>query len=113
VGRGATLNLSLRLLTAMGTLSVVGIGRDVKLDLTPTWLKLQTVRGVYAYGFTQWDGRQRHVFDIALEMIRRDEIRAADLVTHRFALEDYRRMIAVNIHKNRHRAIKTMVVFAE
>ncbi|MBW2357004.1 MAG: alcohol dehydrogenase catalytic domain-containing protein [Deltaproteobacteria bacterium] len=113
VGRGATLNLSLRLLTAMGTLSVVGIGRDVKLDLTPTWLKLQPVRGVYAYGFTQWDGRQRHVFDIALEMIRRDEIRAADLVTHRFALEDYRRMIAVNIHKNRHRAIKTMVVFAE
>ena len=50
VGSAATLNLSMRLLAAMGTLSVVGIGGDVKLDLTPLWLKLQTVKGVYASG---------------------------------------------------------------
>ncbi|MBW2219934.1 MAG: alcohol dehydrogenase catalytic domain-containing protein, partial [Deltaproteobacteria bacterium] len=56
VGNASTLNLSMRLLSAMGTLSVVGIGEDVKLDLTPLWLKLQTVKGVYAYGMVTYNG---------------------------------------------------------
>ncbi len=111
VGRGDTLNLSLRLLTAMGTLSVVGIGGDVKLDLTPLWLKLQTVRGVYAYGEVVHDGTRRHVFDLTLEMMRRGEIHADALVTHRFGLEDYVRMIDVNLDKGRFKAIKTVVAF--
>ncbi len=111
VGASTTLNQSLRVLKTMGTLSVVGIGGDVKLDLTPLWLKLQTVRGVYAYGLVEYNGEKRHVFDIALDMINRGKIKAAALVTHKFHLADYRRMIAVNMNKGRHKAVKTVVVF--
>jgi threonine dehydrogenase-like Zn-dependent dehydrogenase len=95
----------------MGVLSVVGIGGDVKLDLTPLWLKLQTVKGVYAYGLVDHNGERRHVFDIALDLISRGKIAAAALVTHRFRLDDYRRMIAVNMNKGRYKAVKTIVVF--
>lgn len=111
VGVSATLNLSLRVLKARGTLSVVGIGGDVKLDLTPLWLKLQTVMGVYAYGTVDDDGSRRHVFEIAMDMMRLKRITAEQLVTHRFRLEDYRRMIEINMNKGRHRAIKTIVTF--
>lgn len=111
VGHAATLNLGMRLLSAMGTLSMVGIGGDARLDLTPLWLKLQTVKGVYAYGLVTFEGRRRHVFDIALELMRHGAIEAEPLVTHRFALEDYRRMIEVNLDKGRHRAMKTVVSF--
>lgn len=111
VGSSATLNLSLRVLKTMGTLSVVGIGGDVKLDLTPLWLKLQTVKGVYAYGPVDYNGQKQHVFEIALDLMNRKKIAAAELVTHKFRLADYRRMIEVNMDKGRHKAVKTAVVF--
>ncbi len=113
VGHSSTLNLGLRLLTAMGTMSVVGIGGDVRIDLTPLWLKLQKIQGVYAYGIVNYDGDYRHVFDIALEMMARSDIRADILVTHKFDIEEYCRMIEVNMNKEKYRAVKTIVTFGE
>lgn len=111
VGNSATLNLSLRLLAALGTLSVVGIGKEVTLDLTPLWLKLQTVKGVYAYGRVTYEGRLRHVFDIALEFMDKGRIDGQGLVTHTFRLENYKQMIETNLDKGRYRAVKTLVDF--
>ena len=113
VGSAATLNLSLRLLTARGALSVVGIGGDVKLDLTPLWLKLQTIKGVYGYGFTTYRGKRRHVFEIALDLMAQNKVDAASLITHTFELDDYQQMLDVNLHKARHRAMKTIVSFTD
>lgn len=53
VGTSATLNTALHCLETGGTLSQVGIGHDVKLDLTPLWLKLQTLKGVYGCGVAE------------------------------------------------------------
>ena len=111
VASAATLNMALRVLTTMGTLSIVGIGGDVKLDLTPLWLKLQTVKGVYAYGAVSQNGATRHMFEIALELMALNRIDTASLVSHKFALTDYKKMLAVNVNKNKYQAIKTLVAF--
>jgi len=111
VGISSTLNLGMRLLAAMGTLSVVGIGGDVKLDLTPLWLKLQTVKGVYAYGHVEFNGKTQHVFEIAMDLMNNGKIQADTLVTHKFELEDYEQMIEVNLNKQKHRAVKTVIKF--
>lgn len=111
VASGSTLKLSMRLLAGMGSLSIVGIGGDVKLDLTPLWLKLQTVKGVYGYGRHVFDGENRHVFDIALDLMNQGKIRVENLVTHRFPIEDYEQMIEVNLNKGKRRAMKTVMAF--
>ncbi len=111
VGNSATLNMSMRLLAAFGTLSVVGIGKEVKLDLTPMWLKLQTLKGVYGYGLVTHNGEKRHVFDIALDFMLSGQIDAEVLVTHKFKLGDYLEMIEVNMNKGKYEAIKTLVSF--
>lgn len=111
VASASTLNLGMRLLAAMGTLSIVGIGGDVKLDLTPLWLKLQTIKGVYAYGNVTFENKKQNVFEIALDLMSKGAINADRLVTHRFALEDYEKMIEVNLNKKEHRAMKTIVCF--
>lgn len=111
VAAKATLNLSMRLLAAMGTLSIVGIGGDVKLDLTPLWLKLQTIKGVYGYGYSEFNGKRQHVFEIALDLMQQGKIQAENLVTHKFAIEDYEQMIEVNLNKGQHKALKTVVSF--
>jgi len=45
-------HIAVRALRTGGVLSVVGIGKDVMTDLTPLWLKLQIIKGVYCYGYT-------------------------------------------------------------
>jgi threonine dehydrogenase-like Zn-dependent dehydrogenase len=111
VGIRSTLNLGMRLMCAMGTLSVVGIGGDARLDLTPLWLKLQTIKGVYAYGVVEFNGKKQHVFDIVLDLMQNGKIQADALVTHKFRLKEYERMIEVNLDKEANRAMKTVVMF--
>jgi threonine dehydrogenase-like Zn-dependent dehydrogenase len=111
VGNSATLKTSMRALRTGGVLSVVGIGADVKLDLTPLWLKLQTIKGVYTYGYFDEQGKRKHVFELAIDFVRQKKIDVQSMVTHTFSIEDYKEMIEVNLNKSKHRAVKTAVSF--
>ena len=111
VGSAETLNTSMRALSTGGALSVVGIGKDVKLDLTPLWLKLQTIKGVYCYGYTDVNNERKHIFDIAIDFVKRKRVDLGSMVTHTFSLGDYKGMIEVNLNKPKHRAVKTVVSF--
>jgi (R,R)-butanediol dehydrogenase/meso-butanediol dehydrogenase/diacetyl reductase len=105
VGHTPTLNRALRVTNTGGTISVIGIGKDVKLDLTPLWLKLQTVKGCYS--------GTRQAFHMALQMMEEGAIGLEDMVTHKFPLEEYSKMIEANINKTAARAIKTVVYFEQ
>ena len=87
------------------------IGHDVKLDLTPLWLKLQTLKGVYGCGVAEYNGRQRHMFDIAISMVNEGKLLLDGMVSHTFTLQDFDKMIEVNLEKEKHKAIKTVVSF--
>jgi len=107
-----TLNTDMRVLRTGGVLSVVGIGKEVKIDLTPLWLKLQTMKGVYCFGYTDVRGKREHVFEIAIDFVKQEKVSLEPMVTHTFPLEHYRKMIEVNLHKGKYKAVKTMVSFA-
>ena len=111
VGHSPTLNCALRVTAAGGTISVIGIGKDVKLDLTPLWLKLQTVKGCYAYGYNETADGPKQAFQMALDMMEEGKIQVEDMLTHKFLLKDYRKMIEANINKNVSRAMKTAISF--
>jgi (R,R)-butanediol dehydrogenase/meso-butanediol dehydrogenase/diacetyl reductase len=111
VGHTDTLRAAMRAMAGGGTLSVVGIGDEVKLDLTPLWLKLQTIKGVYAHGVNLVDGRREHVFETALRFAAADRVHLHEMVTHTFPLTRYQDMIEVNMRKSANRAVKTAVSF--
>ena len=111
VGKSETLRTAMRIMAGGGCLSVVGIGDEVKLDLTPLWLKLQTIRGVYGYGYHTIAGERLHAYDLALRLVREGKVHLDTMITHRFTLEQYGEMIAVNRNKAFHRAVKTVVSF--
>jgi len=112
VGHTDTLRAAMRAMAGGGTLSVVGIGDEVKLDLTPLWLKLQTIKGVYAHGVNSVDGRREHVFETALRFAAAGRVHLHEMVTHTFPLTRYQDMIEVNMRKSANRAVKTAVSFA-
>jgi threonine dehydrogenase-like Zn-dependent dehydrogenase len=111
VGHTDTLREAMRALAGGGTLSIVGIGDEVKLDLTPLWLKLQTIKGVYAHGYNAVDGRREHVFATAIRFAAEGRVRLHEMVTHKFLLEQYQDMIEINRQKSANRAVKTVVSF--
>ncbi len=111
VASTATLTAAMRALRTGGVLSVVGISKDPMTDLTPLWLKLQTIKGVYCYGFVDMQGEKRHVFEMAIDLVKQKKVAVEHMVTHTFAIEDYGGMIAMNLHKQRHEAIKTAISF--
>jgi len=111
VGNSETLNTSMRVLRTAGILSVIGISEEVTLDPTPLWLKLQTMKGVYSYGFTDVYGERKHVFELAIDFVNRKKVHLESLVTHTFSLEDYQEMIKVNLNKPKYKAVKTVVCF--
>jgi threonine dehydrogenase-like Zn-dependent dehydrogenase len=113
VASNATLNSGMRALATGGSLSVVGIGSKARIDLTPLWLKLQTLKGAYVYGYNAVNGETKHAFETAMDMAVEKKVRLEPMVTHTFSIGEYRRMIEVNLSKGRHRAVKTVVSFAQ
>lgn len=113
VGHAPTLNAALRVTATGGTISVIGIGKEVKLDLTPLWLKLQTVKGCYAYGYNATAAGPKQAFQMALDMMCEGTIQVEDMLTHKFTVEEYREMIETNLDKNTNKAIKTAVSFEQ
>jgi threonine dehydrogenase-like Zn-dependent dehydrogenase len=111
VGTSRTLNTATRCLASGGTLSLIGIHDRLKVDPTPLWLKQQTIKGLLGCGVVNYQGQRRHVFEIALELAHTGKAKLDGMVTHKFKLADYAKMIAVNLNKQRHRALKTAVSF--
>jgi (R,R)-butanediol dehydrogenase/meso-butanediol dehydrogenase/diacetyl reductase len=111
VGHSPTLQMALIVTAGCGTVSLVGIGNKVTFDPTPLWLKLQTLKGCYAYGYNDTPNGSKHAFEIALELIENKKIQVEDMLTHTFAIEQYKELIEVNMSKGVHQAIKTAVKF--
>ncbi|MBW1683045.1 MAG: alcohol dehydrogenase catalytic domain-containing protein [Deltaproteobacteria bacterium] len=111
VANSATLNTAMRCLKAQGVISQVGIGHNVKLDLTPLWLKMQTIKGVYGCSHMTYEGEKRHMFEVAIDLVSKKKVNLAHMVTHTFVLDDFKKMIETNMSKESHRAVKTAVTF--
>lgn len=111
VGNAKTLNMSLRVTAANGTISVIGIGAEVKLDITTLWLKLQNIKGCYGYRYNNISGNTKHTFATALDLMASGKIRVDDMLTHKFPLEKYQEMIEVNLRKEASKAMKTAFSF--
>ncbi len=112
VGHSETLQKALVATSGLGVVSLIGIGRHVAFDPTPLWLKLQTIKGCYGYGYNDTPTGKRHTFELALDMVKRGDVHLEDMLTHTFAIENYREMIDVSMNRGAHRAIKTAVRFS-
>jgi threonine dehydrogenase-like Zn-dependent dehydrogenase len=106
-----TVDMAVRALKTGGVISLVGVSDSIKLDPTMLWLKLITLKGTLYYGFHQWKGKSQHVFEIAIDLITDKGLDLERLVTHKFKLDEYKKMLEVNVHKGKYRAIKTMFTY--
>lgn len=114
VGARRTLSTALRFTREGGVAVIIGLVNIPRgIDWTPVWMKEIAVHGSYAYGFETYRGRKVRTFQLALDLMAEGKVDLAPLVTHRFALSEYRTALSMATHKSRHRLVKAVFAFPD
>ena len=109
VGIASTLNNALRWTRAGGTVVLVGVNlHRMKLDVTPVWYQEVNLIGAVGHDVVTWDGESLSTFELAMKWMQAGKLNCDGLVTHRFALGDYRQAVAVATDKKTYRAVKVV-----
>jgi threonine dehydrogenase-like Zn-dependent dehydrogenase len=103
VGRADSLNDAVRFTREGGTVVVVGMPGEEKVDWAPIWQRELTVMGAYAYG-SEPKRKGRRTFDLALAAA--PELHLEKLTGPLFGLGDYRDAIAYAMAAGRLGAVK-------
>lgn len=108
---------AMRVTRAGGTVVLLGNSGTMNgLDWTPLWLKELTVRGSLCYGSHPGGahahgGATRGAFAEAAELIAEGRAAVGPLLTHTFALADYRRALATAMDKGGAQSVKVAFRF--
>jgi 2-desacetyl-2-hydroxyethyl bacteriochlorophyllide A dehydrogenase len=116
IGSKQTIHDSLRWTRAGGTVVLVGLSPHMmRLDLTPIWYQEIDLVGTLGHGMETWPiGTHEHrsTLAIAAELIEQGQLHPEKLITHRFALNNYREALSTATEKSRSRAIKVVFDYA-
>jgi len=116
VGSKRTIHDSLRWARAGGTVVVVGISlHTMHLDLSPIWYQEIDLTGTLGHGMETWQigtHESRSTFAIAAEMIEYGQLHPEKLITHRFALNNFREALTTATEKSRSMAVKVVFDYA-
>lgn len=108
VGTEGSLGDALALTREGGRLVLIGAAAKVNVDFTRLWYRQLSIAGIFAYGFAPFRGQNRDIYDSTLELLRAGAVGGLGLVTHEFALEDYRAALAAALDKGGSRSIKVV-----
>jgi threonine dehydrogenase-like Zn-dependent dehydrogenase len=106
IGSEGTVRDAIALTRAGGRVVLVGSAAKIAADWTRIWYRQLTVAGIFAYGNAPYRGRQRDIYDIALELLRTRPVGDLGLVTHVFELEEYRAALGTALDKDGHGSVK-------
>ena len=87
----------------------------MRIDLTPVWFQEINLVGTTGHGEEIWPvGSHEHqsTFAIAAELIEQGALQPEQLLTHRFALTNYREALQTATRKSQSRALKVVFDYA-
>lgn len=109
-----SLTSALRWTRSRGAVVILGVNlRPRRFDYTPVWYQEVDLIGSIGHGMEIWQGRPVATFDLTCELFRRTSFDVGRLVTHRFALEEFRTAIDTAWRKSRSGAIKVVFEFRQ
>jgi threonine dehydrogenase-like Zn-dependent dehydrogenase len=110
-----TLDDALRMVRNNGKIVIVGLGfsKTKSTDWSLQALKEVQIVGSENYGIESWNGIKTHAFLIAISLLEKNPKLLNGIVSHSFALEDYRQAFGTLLHKGRNNALKAVFDFRE
>jgi threonine dehydrogenase-like Zn-dependent dehydrogenase len=112
IGGARGMDDAMRVTRAGGTIVLLGNSSTMNgLDWTPLWLKELTLRGSLCYGGPVHGGASEGAFAEAASLIASGAAPIAELLTHTFALGDYRKALETASNKAGGESIKVAFRF--
>ena len=114
VGSPLSVTEALRAVAHRGTVLMLGVAGISEVDLTPVWYKEAALVGSIDHAIDAGTapglagGPDRHSVDRALDILAAGLLPDAAVVTHEFALEEYRTAIETAIDRQNSQAIKVV-----
>ena len=112
VGSRRTTHDSLRWARARGTVVMIGVYlHPMNIDLSPIWHQEVNLIGSMAHGTEIWPlgtEHERSTFALASDLIINQLLHPEKLLTHRFALDNFREALLIASDKKSSRAIKVV-----
>jgi threonine dehydrogenase-like Zn-dependent dehydrogenase len=90
VGKPDTFEISVRVLAERGSLVYTGVSTPERWEWSPVYFKELVVTGSNAFGIEELDGVRQHAIAHYLDLVAEGRIDVSPMLTHRFALEDWR-----------------------
>ncbi|MDD4890779.1 MAG: alcohol dehydrogenase catalytic domain-containing protein [Phycisphaerae bacterium] len=113
VGSTHTVQDALRTARPGGKVVLLGTGTGRGADWTGLWFRELDVLGAYGRQIETWEGRQIGTYQLVLELISAGKIKCDSLLTHTFALADYRKAFAAVTAKRSSGVIKAAFKFSQ
>lgn len=109
VGIASTLNNALRWTRAGGTVVLVGVNlHRMRLDVTPVWYQEVNLIGAVGHDVVTWNGEALSTFELAMKWMQSGKLNCDGLVTHHFALDEYRQAFVVATDKKTYKSVKVV-----
>jgi len=89
IAKPETFEVGVRVLAERGRLVYTGVAIPGRWEWTPVYFKELTVVGSNAFAQEEFEGTRRHAIEHYLQLVQDRRIDLTEMVTHRFALEEW------------------------
>ena len=113
IGAPVTNEVAMRVLKEQGTLVQLGVSAPGRFEWTPWYFKELRLVGSNAFGDETFEGRRRHAFEHFFDLLRDGRIRLDGMLTHRFALDEWREAFTTIVRQGETGAVKVAFDFRE
>lgn len=111
VASAESLEVGVRVARTRGAVVATGVEIPKKFEWTPLYFKELHLIGSNAFGIEEIDGRRQHAMQWYFDWLEAGRIDVTPIITHRYALEDYRRAFLTCWDQGRSGAVKVLFSF--
>ncbi len=111
VGAPETLEVGVRITRPRGRIVVTGVEVPKRFEWTPLYFKEIAIIGSNAFAVEEFDGRRQHAMEWYFEFIHTKRIDVTGIITHRFALSQYKDAFLACYDQGKSGAVKVLFDF--
>jgi threonine dehydrogenase-like Zn-dependent dehydrogenase len=108
VSSAETMSVDLRVTRSFGSMVIIGVEPARTFEWTPLYFKEINIIGSNGFGIETFEGRRMHAMEWYFEFIAQRGLDVTPIITHHFAMRDYRRAFMTCYDQGKSGAVKVL-----